>query len=902
MRGRVDKPYHLGSLKTSEASFSEAKTSIANTFSGCLMHYNAALLFTILCQTKQTAMPFTQYQAQTAAAAQSFQQNHRPYRYFRRHTAAADALLAALWQHHFSGCPQLCLLATGGYGRSELYPHSDLDLAILSPNELTAAEQERIAQFIQTLWDNQLTPAPQSGSLKQIAQAAQDDLTTSTALLEARPLCGNIALAQQAIHTAQQQREIVPFIESKLLEMQQRQAKQPSQTLEPHIKNGIGGLRDLHVINWLARVQNLNLATPSAAANSIITPTETKLLRHSHRTLAQLRIAMHLAAQREEDRLIFDLQHTLAQRNPFSGCHNPIQGSLKAENHTAAIEQLMHTYYRTTKTIQQLSGILIPMLRERIYSPLPRITQQINEHYFQINNKIAANDLNLFTQQPEHIFILAHILQTRPDINHIAPKTLRAWWAAAQKLDSRFNQNPANRAQFLQFFHTGEGLTHTLRLLNLYGILARYLPQWHNIVGLLQHDLYHIYPVDDHILTTLAHLRRLAQEEHSHENPALSTLMQHHPKQPILYLAALFHDIAKGRGGDHAQLGAQDAAQFAQAHQLNPHDSDLLTWLVREHLLMSQTAQKEDISDPTIIQKFAQRVQSQEKLDSLYLLTVCDIRATNPKIWNTWKAQLLDQLYHSTRAQLSGSLKTTSIHDRYQHANQILTQQNHSPKAIRSLFNALGAAYFARHNSPTITRQLPQIAAQPHQPHASVTPENNGNWRILVYMPNQDRLFTRLCRLFGQHQLDIVAARAFITAHDFILDNFILTPPPHHSPQAAHILQTELDQFVHGNIPPLPQHKTQPSRRARLLPLAPSVSIQPEEAPHRYTIQIIAANRPHLLADITEVFAQHNIRLFYAKIATLADRAEDSFLIENTELANPSKEFALKRDLLAAMA
>ena len=314
----------------------------------------------------QPETPFVAYRAAALAAAQSFQRDHRPYCYFRRHTAAADALLAALWQRHFSGCPQLCLLATGGYGRGELYPHSDLDLAILSLNELTTAEQERITQFIQTLWDNQLTPAPQSGSLKQIAQAAQNDLTTSTALLEARPLCGNRALAQQAIHIFNQQREIVPFIESKLLEMQQRHAKQPSQTLEPHIKNGIGSLRDLHVINWLARVQNLNLATPSAAANSIITPTETKLLRHSHRTLAQLRIALHLAAQREEDRLIFDLQHTLAQRNPFSGCRNPIQGSLKTENHTAAIEQLMHTYYRTTKTIQQLSGILSPMLRDRI--------------------------------------------------------------------------------------------------------------------------------------------------------------------------------------------------------------------------------------------------------------------------------------------------------------------------------------------------------------------------------------------------------------------------------------------------------------------------------------------------------------------------------------------------------
>ncbi|MCG7657666.1 [protein-PII] uridylyltransferase [Wielerella bovis] len=830
-------------------------------------------------------------------AIAQYRRNRRPFQFFRAYTHALDTLLQHMWHEHFGDTSPLCLLALGGYGRSEMYPHSDIDLAIVSPTDLSANEQQNIEQFVHILWDTQLAPAVKSGSLKDLATAAREDLSADTALLEARFIAGNTDFAQHALHIFRLQRDTVTFMESKLLEMQQRHAKQPSLTLEPNIKNCIGGLRDLHTIGWLVRAQNLYPDLNALIHNQVITPTEAHLLRRSHRQLAQLRIELHLAAHREEDRLIFDLQGNIAETN---GWCQP--------NKQAGIERLMHNFYRAAKTVMQLNGILIPMLQGRVYSPLSRIRHEIDADYFQDGNQIAAYDLQLFARQPENLFRIIELWQNHSNINGIAPKTLRAWWAASRQMDATFYQNPINRARFLGFFQAASGLTHVLRFLNLYGVLARYLPEWHKIVGLLQHDLFHIYPVDDHILMVLNNVRRLALEEYSHELPAASTLMHGFAKPHMLYLAALFHDIAKGRNGDHAELGVADALRFAHDHQLSADDADLLAWLVREHLLMSQTAQKEDINDPEVVQRFCERVGNQEKLTALYLLTIADMRGTNPKIWNSWKAQLLESLFQAASAQLSGSLKNENdIAARYRHAQECLTSLGYEARDIRRLFNALGEAYFSRHSTPTIVRQLPQIAAHPEQATALVqTMEDSHNLRALVYMPNRDRLFTRLCRLFSQHQLNIAAARAFVTAHDFILDNFIITLPEHSNEddrkRIQTVLQTALQRFVQGDIPKFPASKAQASRRARLLPIAPIIRIQPDdEHKARYTIEVIAANRPYLLADLTEVFARHNIRLHYAKIATLDERAEDSFLVECADLNHATKQLTVQKELLAAI-
>ncbi len=821
-------------------------------------------------------------------AVQAYLSDRRPTAFFRAYTAALEETLSVLWQQYFSGS-RLCLLATGGFGRTEVYPHSDVDLALIAPDRLSEAEQVCIEQLVQSLWDIGLTPALKSGSLKDLCDSAKHDLTADTAFLEARFLYGDCALAQQALSAFKQQRDTVGFIERKLLEMQQRHTKQPALVLEPDIKNGMGGLRDIHTMMWLAQVQDLTPDFYSLMHQKILTRTEAGLLRGSHRRLACMRIELHLAANRDENRLLFDFQGILSEH-------------IQAESKQAGIEKLMHRFYRTVKTVMQLNGILIPMLRQRVWSRLPYSIHPINERYFQSGNKIAATDLDLFDKHPESLFEIISVWQSRPDLNGIAPKTLRRWWAAARKADAATFRLPENRAFFLGFFQNGRGLTHILRFLNLYGVLERYLPRWGNIVGLLQHDLFHVYPVDDHILTVIGNLRRFAMEEHSHEIPFASTLMAEFERPHILYLAALFHDIAKGRHGDHAKLGVHDASEFAQTHSLSEEDGRLLAWLVKEHLLMSATAQKEDIQNPDVVAEFCKKVPDYRSLSALYLLTVADIRGTNPKIWNSWKAQLLHTLFQAASSHFIGRHDTPIPESRRDSAKHFLLRQGYSEKNIHKLFQALGEAYFARYTEAASDWQLSQLIDNPRQPACAIRPlHDHTTLQILVYMPNGERLFTRLCRLFSRHHADIAAARAFITAHDYILDNFIIRLPENSTRQDAARIQAaiekELSQFIQGNIPKHTNSTAKPSRRARILPFTPHVHISNDEG-HRHTIEIITADRSYLLADITEIFSRHQISLHHAKIFTLGDRVEDVFSVYAPSLNEPAAILALKQDLL----
>ncbi len=836
--------------------------------------------------------------AQTLAAAkwqaiEHYLTDRRPLKYFRAHGAAVETALIAWWTDIFGASTHLSLLAIGGFGRNELYPHSDLDLAIVSPDELTEIEQHQIAQFVQILWDNQLAPAVKSGSLQQLCESAKHDITADTAFLEARYLSGSLKLAEQFQLAIQNQRNITQFIEGKLLEMTQRHAKQPAFALEPNIKNGAGGLRDIHTMMWLAKVQHLGTDLAHFQQNQVINHIESGMLRSSHRILAKLRIELHLAAGREEDQLTFDLQNTVAANLGYTG------------DRQQAIEQVMRQFYRAAKNIVQLNQIIIPMLRQQIYVHYPRITHDLDEYYYHINHQIAIKNPLLFDTQPEHIFGIVQRLQAHQDIHTIAPKTLRAWWTAVQKLDADFYANETHRAQFLSFFQMGTGLSATMRLLNLYGVLAKYLPEWDKIVGLLQHDLFHIYPVDDHILMVLRNVRRLAIEAHSHELPFASGLMQGFEKKYILYLAALFHDIAKGRNGDHAKLGVADVQRFAQDHRLPETDGALLAWLVEQHLLFSIVAQKQDIHDPEVIQKFCQIVDTPEKLTALYLLTVADIRGTNPKIWNSWKAQLLETLFQAASRYLAGEHASRAhlVVSRKQQAYDLL-KQHHDEKRIRQLWQALGETYFAYFDDRELSWQLPELIQDFESPCVRIQ-SHADRLHIFVYMKNRERLFTRICRIISQHGVDIVAAKALITAHDFILDEFVVQLPEHchqhDGERIAQRLQFELTEFVHGRRD-VTSRTSQPSRRARHQPIAPHVQLTPDpERADWYTLEVVAINRPALLADITEVFARHQVRLYHARIATLADRVEDSFLLHCPHLHNTNQELAFQQDLLAVL-
>nr|WP_253341594.1 [protein-PII] uridylyltransferase [Neisseria sp. HSC-16F19] len=837
-----------------------------------------------------------QLAADKQAAEQQYLAHRRPVLYFRQHGAALDRALRALWQTWFADS-RLSLLATGGYGRGELYPYSDLDLAVTAPTPPDEAEQAAVAAFVQTLWDLHLAPAVKTGSVAELCASAAEDLSADTAFLEARHLAGDAATTEELLRRINLRRDVVGFIEGKILEQQQRHAKSQGAgtVLEANLKSAPGGLRDIHTLLWIAKAQGIDPRFQALVQQRILSRTEAALLVHSHRRLAQIRISLHLAARREEDRLVFDLQQQAARLMGFDG-DNPRRNS----------EKLMHSFYRAVKTVTQLSGILLPMLRGRVYSRLPRVVADIDDDYYQVGNLLAVRDKQLFARKPTHIFKAMQIVQQRSDLSGLAPKTLRAWWAAGQNIDAAFYQNPVNRDRFIGFFRHGSGLTHLLRFLNLYGVLARYLPAWDKIVGLLQHDLFHIYPVDDHILTVVRNMRRLALDAHSHELPFASALMHAYPQPHILYLAALFHDIAKGRGGDHALEGIADARRFAADHFLDSDETELLAWLVEDHLLMSGTAQKEDIQDPDVVARFCQRVRNRERLTALYLLTVADIRGTNPKIWNSWKATLLENLFQAALRHLEGNTddRSVSVSRRQQAALGELARLGVDEAGRRKLWRTLGEAYFVRHEMQEILWHLPLLAADSDsaQAHTRLLPDGH-TLEAMVYMPNRAGLFAGLCQIFSHHNLNILAARAYITEHQYILDTFILQAPEHCLPEdwerIRHLLLRDLNRFVYSGGDSVTQPPERPGRRSRHLPIATHITISAEDNPGWYVLYIVTANRRFLLANIARVLSEHNIGVRYAKITTLDERAEDSFLVYAPQLAETRSQLELKQALLA---
>lgn len=816
--------------------------------------------------------------------------------FFKRYGAELDRCLGILWQESFVN-RSMCLLATGGYGRQEMYPHSDLDLAIVCANELSPQDEQDIARFVQILWDIGLAPAAKIGSTAQLLQAAQEDLTSDTAFLEARFVCGNHKLAHEFVAGLSLQRDVAGFVEGKLLEQSQRhyKARGAASQLEPNIKTCPGGLRDLHTMLWLAKAQGLRPHFPTLVHEGILTRAEAGLLMHSHKQLARMRIELHLVAGREEDRLIFDLQRQVAERLGYQDNESSIKS-----------EQLMKQMYRATKTVKQLNGILLPMLKGRVFSSLPRIVYEIDDKYYQVGNAIAVRNVKLFKQQPHEIFNIIRVMQSHNDINQIAPRTLRAWWQAAQKIGPDFYADSENRKMFISMFRRGAGLTHILRFFNLYGMLGRYIRPWAKIVGLLQHDLFHIYPVDDHILMVVRNMRRLAIEAHSHELPFASGLMASFPYKTVMYLAALFHDIAKGRGGDHADLGVADAAKFAKDHFLTDYETDLLCWLVQDHLIMSTTSQKEDISDPEVVNRFCAHVKTRDRLIALYLLTVADVRGTNPKIWNDWKAGLLENLFQASLRTLSGlgSNQRITASRRQQAALTLLDDMGYNERQQRGLWNILGPSYWVRHEKQDILWHVSKLIGRENeaQTHIQIDTELK-SLKVMVFMPNAPKLFAQLCAIFSQHQLDIAAARAYVTGHQYILDTFHLLLPEGREvdeyPEIAALLQATLGHFILGQFIPIPAPRSA-SRRIRHSHVAPRITLFEEDVIKEsdvYVLNIVTANRRGLLANIAKILSDMDIGMIHAHVMTLDERVEDTFLLKSARLADTKTQLQLKQAL-----
>jgi [protein-PII] uridylyltransferase len=809
---------------------------------------------------------------------------------------AVDRVLATLWRE-LDAPPDLALVAVGGYGRGQLYPHSDVDVLLLLPRELDGAGTAFVERFVGALWDIGLEAAHSVRTIAECEREMAADVTVRTSLLEHRFVAGARRLFADFRRAFGATTDPRQFYEAKALEQQQRHLKyhDTAYNLEPNLKESPGGLRDLQTVLWIARAAGIGRSWRELAQAGLITMQEARAVSRQERVIGALRVRLHYLAGRREDRLVFDLQTALAGELGLVDTHAK-----------RASEQLMQRYYRAAKLVRQINVILLQNLHARLFPPAAEPVPIDGD--FQASDELLDNiDETLFERRPAAMLDAFLTMQRHAELKGMSARTLRALWRNRNRIDARFRRDPANRARFLQIFREPRGQTHELRRMNQYGILGHCLPAFGRIVGQMQHDLFHVYTVDEHILMVIRNLRRFTEAQHAHEYPLCSRLMTDFERKEVLYLAGLFHDIAKGRGGDHSTLGQRDARRFCREHGLAAEDADLVGWLVREHLTMSATAQRQDPSDPDVVAAFARKVGDLRRLSALYVLTVADIRGTSPRVWNAWKAQLLEELFHSTRRVLAGEGAAQTLHDslqqRQDEACRLLRLYAVPPDAERALWRYVDTPYFLRHTAEEIAWHARHLYWRVDNPKPVVKARlarSGAGLQVLVYLPDQKQLFARVCGYFGRHGLSILEAKIHTTRHGYALDTFAVHDPA--DPDASYrdtiqLVEFELTEVLEDPHPLEAPAAGRVSRQLRHFPLSPSVQIFPDDKGTHYILEIVAGDRPGLLAQIAWTLAQANINVSSARINTLGERAEDVFLIDGARLHDEQALLKLETSL-----
>ena len=616
------------------------------------------------------------------ALEQSFLQQGKAARLLSAHSKLIDRYLCNVWQQ-LAMPEHISLVAVGGYGRGELYPKSDIDLLILLDAEPDAALQHKLHDLIGMLWDIGLEVGHSIRTVEQCLSESAD-ITVQTNLLEARLLIGHANLYKELHDAVRQHLDPRKFFLAKQHEQQKRHARfvDADFNLEPNLKESPGGLRDLQTITWIARAAGLGTRWAELADAGMISHPEAHQIARHDALLQTLRIRLHYLAERREDRLIFEFQTPLAE-----------QMGIAASANRRASEHLMQRYYHTKRAVRQFNTILLQNLHDHLFRETPQV-HALNERFMAVGTLLEIRDEDLFEKIPAAIFELFLLMEQHPELTDLSAKTLRALWRAQHKVDAAFRRDPQNRARFMEILRQPKGVLHALRRMNQYGILGAYIPAFGRIVGQMQHDLFHVYTVDEHILMVVRNLRRFAVPEFAHEYPLCSQLMSEFARPEVLYIAGLFHDIAKGRGGDHSQLGKKDARAFCKLHQLSHDDTELIVWLVEQHLTLSATAQKQDLSDPEVIANFAAKIKNDRYLVALYLLTVADVRGTSPKVWNAWKAKLIEDLFRYTRRYLRDGKVFNQLGDIRREATITLNHYALSPDTYQLLWAQLDDSYF----------------------------------------------------------------------------------------------------------------------------------------------------------------------------------------------------------------
>ncbi|NUZ05046.1 [protein-PII] uridylyltransferase [Piscinibacter koreensis] len=815
--------------------------------------------------------------------------------------AHVDETLCALWER--SAMPEgAALLAVGGYGRGELFPHSDVDVLVLMPDDAPDdAASQSVGPFITACWDLGLEIGSSVRTVDECVAMARDDITVQTALLEARLLCGSVPLCRRFMQATADAMEPHAFFRAKSLEMLQRHQKYENTpySLEPNCKESPGGLRDLQTVIWVARAAGLGSTWKAMAGNGLITPFEVRQLQRNEGLLKLVRVRLHLIAGRREDRLVFDLQTAVAESFGY-----------RSSNAQRASEVLMRRYYWAAKAVTQLSHILMLNIEERVAGLKDAPMRPIDDRFLERAGMLEVASDDLYRRDPHAILETFLVHQRTVGLKGLSARTLRALYNARELMDARFRADPVNRRTFMRILTAPEGQTHAFRLMNETSVLGRYLWVFRRIVGQMQHDLFHVYTVDQHILMVLRNVRRFFIPEHAHEYPFCSQLASTFDRPWVLYVAALFHDVAKGRGGDHSELGAREVRQFCRDHGIGKPDAELIEFLVSGHLTMSRIAQKEDLSDPEVIAEFTRRIGSERRLTALYLLTVADIRGTSPKVWNAWKGKLLEDLYRLTLRALGGARPNldAEIEARKLEARQLLSLASLPAGAETRLWKTLELSYFARHDAGDIawhTRSLEQHVATPVPiVRARVSPVGEG-LQVVVYAPDRRDLFARTCGYFDSAGFNILDAKVHTSTSGYALDTFQVISSysggePHYRDLILYV-ETQLARAL-GTEGPLPEpSRGRISRRVKSFPITPRITLRPDERAQRWLLGVSASDRSGLLYAISRVLAQHNINLQLAKITTLGERVEDTFLIDGPALQQSRMQLQIETEMLDAI-
>ena len=817
-----------------------------------------------------------------------FENNYPADQLVIQHAKTVDNLLIRAW-HHFIGKDEdkIALIAVGGYGRGELHPASDIDLLILLKGNCHEQYASRIQGFLTFLWDIGLEVGQSVRSIKECIAEAKQDITVATNLMEARFLCG------EQKHFLKLEKKIGPnkiwpsrkFFQAKLEEQIQRHHRfgDTAYNLEPNIKENPGGLRDIQVIGWVAK-RHFGAATlHDLLAHDFLNENELETLIECQNFLWRIRIGLHLLSGRREDRLLFDHQRALAK-----------QFGYQDDEQRLAVEKFMKDYYRTVLELNRLNEMLLQLFDEEILTKRERVRiKKINKRFHNRNGFLEACYEKVFEHYPFALLELFLIMAQHPELRGVRAGTIRLIRDNCWRIDDDFRHDVRCQSLFMEIFKQPVGLTHELRRMNRYGVLAAYVPAFGKIVGQMQHDLFHVYTVDEHTMFLVRNLRRFTVAEFSHEFPLCSKIIKDIPKQELLYLAGFFHDIAKGRGGDHSELGAEEAIDFCKLHGLSHYDTNLVAWLIRNHLVMSTTSQRKDISDPEVINEFAEFVGSLEKLNYLYLLTVADIRATSPGLWNNWKDSLLMELYIATaRAFRRGLENPIELSEKIAEIKastlEALLKEDVDEQAINRFWSNLEDDYFMRHSQDEIvchTKAL--IGSRPEDLPLILLREqtHRGGTELFVCMPDAKYIFALITAGIERLGLNIIDARIITSKDGYALDTFILLESngdaisdPHRIEDIKLKLHSLLDKPTYENLLANQPGKSL-SRQLKHFPITTEIKFHSDTRNLITIMEVITRDQPGVLARIAMALVECKVEILNAKIATFGERAEDIFYI-----------------------